>query len=51
MSVEATTPAAPAARRLAVVPAWMRGYRRAWLRPDLGAGVIVGSVVIPQAVA
>src|SRR5215218_7285305 len=27
------------------------GYRRAWLRPDLLAGVVIWSVVTPQAVA
>ena len=32
-------------------PAWLRGYRKAWLRPDILAGVIVWSVVVPQAVA
>jgi sulfate permease, SulP family len=34
-----------------LVPAWVRGYRRAWLRPDVVAGVVVWSVVVPQAVA
>jgi high affinity sulfate transporter 1 len=34
-----------------VTPAWLAGYRRAWLRPDLVAGVVVWSVVVPQAVA
>jgi sulfate permease, SulP family len=33
------------------VPAWARSYRRDWLPRDVIAGVIVGSVVIPQAVA
>jgi sulfate permease, SulP family len=37
------------AARLA--PGWLRGYRRAWLRPDVVAGVVVWSVVTPQAVA
>jgi hypothetical protein len=31
--------------------AWARGYRREWLRRDLVAGIIVWSVVVPQAVA
>src|SRR5262245_23528336 len=34
-----------------LVPDWLSGYRRAWLVPDLIAGVIVGSVVVPQACA
>ena len=34
-----------------VVPPWLRSYRRAWLRPDLIAGVVIWSVVTPQAVA
>jgi SulP family sulfate permease len=41
--------AGPSTRR--VVPAWVRGYSRAWLRPDLIAGVVIWSVVTPQAVA
>lgn len=34
-----------------LVPAWARGYRRAWLRADVIAGIVVASVVVPQAVA
>jgi SulP family sulfate permease len=34
-----------------VVPAWLRNYRREWLRRDVVAGLIVWSVVVPQAVA
>src|SRR5262245_48712223 len=34
-----------------LVPDWLSSYRRAWLVPDLIAGVIVGSVVVPQAAA
>ncbi len=34
-----------------LAPAWLAGYRRDWLRPDLIAGVVVWSVVTPQAVA
>jgi sulfate permease, SulP family len=30
---------------------WITGYRREWLRPDVIAGLVVGSVVIPQCVA
>ncbi len=36
-------------RRL--VPQWLPGYRREWLGADLVAGLIIGSVVVPQAVA
>lgn len=35
----------------ALAPAWLRGYDRAWLRADLIAGIVVWSVVAPQAVA
>jgi high affinity sulfate transporter 1 len=34
-----------------VLPAWLRGYERPWLRADLIAGVVIWSVVTPQAVA
>ena len=34
-----------------LVPAWARGYQREWLRYDLIAGLIIWSVVTPQAVA
>ena len=34
-----------------LAPAWLRTYERSWLTPDLIAGVIVWSVVVPQAVA
>ncbi|MET0686118.1 MAG: SulP family inorganic anion transporter [Solirubrobacteraceae bacterium] len=34
-----------------VLPAWLRGYDRGWLRADVVAGLIVWSVVTPQAVA
>jgi sulfate permease, SulP family len=30
---------------------WLRSYERGWLRPDLIAGVVIWSVVTPQAVA
>lgn len=30
---------------------WIRHYRGAWLRPDVIAGVVIWSVVVPQAVA
>lgn len=34
-----------------LVPGWIAAYDRAWLRPDLLAGVVIWSVVTPQAVA
>jgi SulP family sulfate permease len=30
---------------------WVRGYRRAWLGPDLVAGAVASCVVVPQAIA
>jgi SulP family sulfate permease len=33
------------------VPTWLLHYRREWLGRDIIAGLIVGSVVVPQAVA
>jgi MFS superfamily sulfate permease-like transporter len=38
-----------AARR--VLPAWLAAYQREWLRNDVAAGVVVWSVVVPQAIA
>jgi sulfate permease, SulP family len=35
----------------ALLPAWLRSYEHGWLRPDLIAGVVIWSVVTPQAVA
>jgi high affinity sulfate transporter 1 len=37
--------------RKGLVPGWIAGYSRDWLRPDLVAGVVIWSVVTPQAVA
>jgi high affinity sulfate transporter 1 len=34
-----------------LVPAWLAGYRRSWLPADLVAGLLVWSVVVPQAAA
>jgi high affinity sulfate transporter 1 len=34
-----------------LLPGWLTSYRRAWLVPDVLAGVIVWSVVVPQACA
>lgn len=33
------------------LPEWLTGYRRPWLAADLVAGLVVWSVVVPQAVA
>jgi high affinity sulfate transporter 1 len=38
-------------RAAGLIPSWARGYRRAFLRPDVVAGVVVWSVVAPQALA
>jgi high affinity sulfate transporter 1 len=35
----------------ALAPAWLPGYRREWLLPDVIAGLVIWSVVTPQAVA
>ncbi|HEX5923844.1 MAG TPA: SulP family inorganic anion transporter [Baekduia sp.] len=37
--------------RKGLVPGWIAGYSRDWLRPDLVAGIVIWSVVTPQAVA
>jgi high affinity sulfate transporter 1 len=34
-----------------LAPAWLPGYRREWLLPDVIAGLVIWSVVVPQAVA
>jgi sulfate permease, SulP family len=34
-----------------LLPAWLSEYQRAWLVPDVVAGLVVWSVVVPQAVA
>jgi sulfate permease, SulP family len=34
-----------------ILPDWLVHYRRAWLPHDIGAGLIVWGVVVPQAVA
>jgi sulfate permease, SulP family len=34
-----------------MLPGWLVHYRGAWLRPDVIAGVVIWSVVVPQAVA
>jgi sulfate permease, SulP family len=36
---------------MSVVPGWVRTYQRRWLGADLVAGVIIWSVVVPQATA
>jgi sulfate permease, SulP family len=34
-----------------LLPKWLTGYRQAWLGADIVAGIIIWSVVVPQAVA
>src|ERR1700679_1901056 len=34
-----------------VVPDWISGYRKDWLRPDVIAGLTTAAVVIPKAMA
>src|SRR5215472_11733097 len=36
---------------LYVLPDWLRGYRREWIRPDFVAGLTAAAVVIPKAMA
>ena len=47
-----TTPSQSPARHLPVVgtllPPWMVGYRMAWLRTDILAGVTLAAVAIPE---
>jgi MFS superfamily sulfate permease-like transporter len=31
-------------RARSVLPNWLTGYRRAWLRPDVIAGIIIWSI-------
>jgi high affinity sulfate transporter 1 len=33
------------------LPAWLRGYRGQWLRPDVMGGLVTSAVVIPKAMA
>ena len=33
------------------MPAWLAGYRREWLRPDVVAGLGAAAVVIPKSLA
>lgn len=37
--------------RRRLLPPWITSYERSWLRPDLIAGLVIWSVVTPQAVA
>ncbi|MFK0253912.1 SulP family inorganic anion transporter [Streptomyces sp. NPDC090445] len=41
----------PQRRRIAVLPPVFRGYRKAWLRGDLLAGVTVAAYLVPQVMA
>ena len=36
---------------MAVLPAWLTGYRKDWLKPDVIAGLTAAAVVIPKAMA
>ena len=38
-------------RSTPILPTWLRSYERPWLRADLIAGIVIWSVVTPQAVA
>jgi len=38
-------------RRPVAAPTWVRGYRRAWLRGDVVAGVTVTAYLVPQVMA
>ena len=38
-------------RRRLLLPGWIRGYERGWLRGDLLAGVTVTAYLIPQVMA
>ena len=49
MPVEAN-PAAIAQRLLPVL-SWLPGYRRAWLLPDVLAGLALWAVMVPEAMA
>lgn len=40
-----------ASRAAQALPGWLTGYRREWLVPDVVAGLVIWSVVVPQAVA
>jgi SulP family sulfate permease len=41
----------PGRRIEKVISGWARHYRRAWLGRDAIAGIVIWSVVVPQAVA
>ncbi|WP_027007014.1 SulP family inorganic anion transporter [Conexibacter woesei] len=45
------TAAASVTPRRRLLPPWMTSYERSWLRPDVIAGLVIWSVVTPQAVA
>lgn len=46
------TPDPAAGRALrALLPAWLRGYRRGWLRADVAAGATLTVLLVPQAMA
>lgn len=45
------TAAASVTPRRRLLPPWITSYQRPWLRPDVIAGLVIWSVVTPQAVA
>ena len=47
--IEARPP--PIAQRLFPVLGWLPGYRRAWLLPDVLAGLAVWAVMVPEGMA
>jgi sulfate permease, SulP family len=51
MTSAATAPPPGPLLRLLPGLTWVAGYRRAWLRPDLMAGLAVWAVLVPQALA
>ncbi len=48
---QTTDSVAPAGRLKAIIPQWARGYNKVDLRGDLGAGLAVGAMLVPQAMA
>lgn len=50
-SVPASLRPAPLIRRLLPVIAWLPAYRRAWLLPDVLAGLAIWAVMIPEGMA
>src|SRR5689334_17135029 len=49
MDATATTATPARGRRPRLVPSWLAHYPRAWLKADVVAGLVIWSVVTPQA--